>query len=58
MIPNCPTKNVLGVCSYTLSAGGIGESVMTTYYSDGMVTAAAAAAACSGFMDATWVPQS
>ena len=57
MIPNCPTKDVLGACFYTLSAGGIGESVTTTYYSDGMFTAAAAETACMGSMDSTWVPQ-
>ena len=57
-VPNCPTKNVLGTCSYTLSAGGIAESVTTTYYSDGMFMAAAAETACMGFMSdgSVWVP--
>ena len=44
---SCPTANVLGTCSYTLSAGGIGESVSTIYYSDGGVTAPAACMLCA-----------
>ena len=57
MVPNCPTTGVLGTCSYTLSAGGISEDVFTTYYSDGMVTAATAQMECSAISGATWVPQ-
>jgi hypothetical protein len=51
---NCPTAKVLGTCSYALSAGGIGESVSTIYYSDGNVTAATAEMECATFMGSSW----
>jgi hypothetical protein len=53
-VSNCPTANVLGTCSYILSAGGIGESVSTTYYSDGGFTEAMAKMECAGFMGSSW----
>jgi hypothetical protein len=55
-VPDCPTPNALGTCFYTLSAGGIAESVQTTYYSEGGVTAAQAEMECATFMGSSWVP--
>jgi hypothetical protein len=48
---------VLGTCTYNLAAGGVTESVTATYYSDGMVTAADAQAACEAIKGATWTPR-
>jgi hypothetical protein len=53
-VANCPTANVLGTCSYPLSAGGVGESVSTVYYSDGNFTATMAEMECAGFMGSSW----
>ncbi len=56
-VASCSGTGVLGTCVYSLPAGGVTESVTITYYSEGMVTVATAAMACSAFNGATWIPQ-
>ena len=54
-VSSCPTTNALGVCSFSISAGGITEAEATTYYSDGSLTAAQAQMACTaGGSSYTW----
>jgi hypothetical protein len=49
-VSSCPTTNVLGVCTFSESAGGITEMTTQTWYTDSGETAASAQAACAG----TW----
>jgi hypothetical protein len=45
-VSSCPTTNKLGQCSLTQSAGGVSQTVVTVFYSDGGETAMTAQATC------------